>query len=165
MTKVLVAYGSKMGGTAGLADAIGGALRLRDITVDLRPAGEVGDVSGYSGLVVGSAIYSSRWRPDVIRLLSRIAESAPETPVWLFHSGPLGNRSEDSQKLPRKVAGITSSINLVEVRTFGGRLPEKPPGLIARLLARKQAGDFRDFDQVDEWAQSIVAAFKPSETA
>lgn len=159
MTKVLVTYGSKMGGTKGLAEAVAGSLRLRDITVDLRAADEVGGFADYSGFVVGSAIYTNRWRPEVVRLLTRMSAAVGDTPVWLFHSGPLGVDADQPQSLPKKVAVATSALNLVDVKTFGGRLPDKPKGLIARLLARRQAGDFRDFDDVDAWSQSIADQF------
>lgn len=163
MTKLLVTYGSKMGGTRGLAEVIAGSLRLRDITVDLRPADEVGSFGEYSGLVVGSAIYTNRWRPEVVRLLARMTEAAGDKPVWLFHSGPLGLDADQPQSLPKKVAMATSGLNIIDVKTFGGRLPEKPKGLVARLLARKQAGDFRDFDDVDAWSQTIADQFEKEE--
>jgi menaquinone-dependent protoporphyrinogen oxidase len=163
MTKVLVTYGSKMGGTKGLAEAVAGSLRLRDITVDLRPADEVGAIGEYSGLIVGSAIYTNRWRPEVVRLLARVADAVGDKPVWLFHSGPLGTDAAQPQALPKKVALATSEMNVVDVRTFGGRLPDMPKGLIARMLARKQAGDFRDFDDVDAWSQAIADEFEKEE--
>jgi hypothetical protein len=41
--------------------------------------------------------------------------------------------------------------------TFGGQLDADPPGLMARAIARKFAGDWRDADHVRSWALRIVA--------
>ncbi len=160
---VLVAYGSKMGGTAGLAEAIGARLERRGFDVDTLPAGSVESVDGYRVIVLGSAIYTNRWRPESLRLLRRIAGKANATPLWIFHSGPLGELADEPQALPKKAALLTEDLNVIDVKTFGGRLPAKPPGLVARLLARKEAGDFRNFDDLFAWADGIANAIDQSE--
>ena len=158
MKDVLVAYGSRMGGTTGLAEAIGARLERRGLAVETMTAASVESIEGYRALVVGSAIYNNRWRSEVLRLLQRIGRDAPDKPLWLFHSGPLGNDADDPQDLPKKVGALVDGLGVVEVRTFGGRLPEKPPGLVAKLLARKMSGDFRKFEDVFAWADTIADA-------
>ena len=58
---VLVATASKYGSTAEIAEAIGRALRENGVAADVRPVDEVGDLSGYMGVVLGSAVYVGRW--------------------------------------------------------------------------------------------------------
>jgi menaquinone-dependent protoporphyrinogen oxidase len=41
--------------------------------------------------------------------------------------------------------------------TFGGRLDPDAPGLLARAMARSQAGDWHDRDQVERWVDEIAA--------
>ena len=165
MPEVLVSYGSKMGGTAELADRISTRLGERGVTVDLRRADEVGSFDRYSAVVLGSAIYVNRWRSEVVRLLGKVAIIVPETPVWLFHSGPLGEEARDPQKLPKKVTELAGRLNIKGTMTFGGRLPDKPKGFLAGLMARTQAGDWRDFDDVDAWADSIADALQAKDPA
>jgi menaquinone-dependent protoporphyrinogen oxidase len=160
---VLVAYGSKLGGTAGLADGIAERLRERGVSVDLGSADEIGDVDGYKALIIGSAIYTSKWRPEVVHLLGKVAVTAPRTPLWLFHSGPLGEHAGEPQKLPKKVTELAGHLNIKGTMTFGGRLPDKPKGLMAKLVARTQAGDWRDFDDVGAWTDQIADSLEASD--
>ena len=54
MKVVLVAYASKHGGTAEIAEALGEALRAAGVEAVIREASSVSDVSGFDGVVLGS---------------------------------------------------------------------------------------------------------------
>ena len=69
-SRVLVAYGTKHGSTREVAEAIGEVLRKRAVEADVRPAAEVKDLSPYSAVVLGGALYTGRWHPDARRLES-----------------------------------------------------------------------------------------------
>jgi len=43
--------------------------------------------------------------------------------------------------------------------TFGGYLDQHPQGLVARVLARSYAGDWRDPEQVAEWVHHICRQY------
>jgi menaquinone-dependent protoporphyrinogen oxidase len=58
--KVLVAYASKYGATAGIAEAIAATLRQEGLEADARPAQEVRDLGGYRAVVLGSPVYMGR---------------------------------------------------------------------------------------------------------
>jgi menaquinone-dependent protoporphyrinogen oxidase len=94
-TRVLVAYGSKLGGTAGLAETVGDGLRRRGLTAEVRPAATVDSLEGYDAVIVGGALYAGRWHRDARRFVKRHARELRARPVWMFSSGPLG---DDGQK-------------------------------------------------------------------
>lgn len=160
MADVLVAFASKMEGTTGISERVAETLRKRGLTVDLRRITSSLEVDPVKGLVVGSAIYNGHWRPEAVHFLERAAlvtNDDDPVPVWLFHSGPLGDdKADEAQPLPKKVQGFAGRLDVVDVKTFGGRMPEKPKGLVARLLARKMAGDWRDLDEARAWAAGIA---------
>lgn len=158
MKRVLVAYGSRMGGTEEIAGRIADELRERGFAVDLMSGEQVRSVDGYDGVVVGSALYSTRWRPEAVKVLKRLAKLHNPPPVWLFHSGPLGDDGAgEPQTAPRAVRKRAAKLGVAEVVTFGGRLPPDPPGLIATAMARNDmVGDWRDLDRVSAWAGSIA---------
>ena len=157
MTRVLVAFGSRMGGTAGIAERVAETLRDRGLEVTVLRARQVRSPDGYDAALVGSAIYAGQWRGEAVRLLRRMARARVHLPLWLFHSGPL--EVEDvpqAQALPDEVGRLAEALHACEAVTFGGRLPEHPTGFVARLMARKRAGDWRDFDRVADWANGVA---------
>ncbi|NNJ48591.1 MAG: hypothetical protein HKP18_12260, partial [Acidimicrobiia bacterium] len=56
--RVLVAYGSKMGGTKGLAEMVGTELEANGFQVDVMPARAVADLTPYGAVILGGALYS-----------------------------------------------------------------------------------------------------------
>jgi menaquinone-dependent protoporphyrinogen oxidase len=158
MTAVLVVFAGKSGGTREIAEVIAAELRAQELRVDVRDAADVAGVTEYAAVVVGSALYYSRWRPEAVRLLERHVADLRERPVWLFHSGPCGPGAALVRvSLPAKVALLAAQIDAERTATFGGRLdPARAHGLVARLMASGQrAGDFRDWDRIRAWARDV----------
>lgn len=87
--RVLVVYGSKRGGTRGIAESIRDALVARGLEVDVAPVEKVKSAAGYDAVVVGGALYAMRWRRSSRRFVKRNIASLREMPVWFFSSGPL----------------------------------------------------------------------------
>ena len=87
MTRVLVAYATKMGGTAGIAEAITDEMRSCGLTVDLRNAGDAPAAEDYDAVVVGSALYTGRWRRSAIALLRRLARRGIRPGCGCFTAG------------------------------------------------------------------------------
>lgn len=155
--RVLVAYATKMGSTREIAEVIGEEFARAGFEADIRPVGEVADVRPYAAVVLGSALYMTRWRREAVRFLKRNAVALAERPTWLFHSGPLGEKDAKApQPAPPNVRRWAGRIGLEEPTTFGGRLDEAhADGLIAKGMARKGlGGDFRDFDEIRGWART-----------
>ncbi|WP_290057922.1 flavodoxin domain-containing protein [Amycolatopsis solani] len=158
MSVVLVAYAGRHGGTRQIAEVIAAELGGSGLTVDVRDAADVAGVEDYAAVVIGSALYYHRWRPEAVRLLERNARALAERPVWLFHSGPGGPNAAGQQvSLPANVALLAARIDAERTATFGGRLaPATVHGLIPRLLASgSRAGDFRDWDRIKAWARDV----------
>ena len=155
MIRVLVAYGTKRGSTKEIAEEIGDTLSDFSLKIDVAPVNEVTDVSYYGAVIVGSPIYAGRWQRDVVRFLRRHRSALSRTRVWLFHSGPLAEGAEVNQPVPETVFELQRVIGAHGVVTFGGRLERNPRGRIAKLMASRWAGDYRDFVKVRAWANEI----------
>ncbi|ACV78809.1 flavodoxin domain-containing protein [Nakamurella multipartita] len=163
MSKTLVAYASKMGGTEGIAQAVAEELRGAGLEVDLRPADDVSGFDAYDSVILGSAVYAGRWRRPARRLLKRlVAANSIEHPirVWLFHSGPTGPEHADGVvPAPGDVAAAAIALGCAQPATFGGRIETATAkGFLAKSMAKGDlAGDFRDFDRIRTWADGIAA--------
>jgi menaquinone-dependent protoporphyrinogen oxidase len=157
--RVLVAYGTKHGATKEIADRIGQVLSASGYTVDVRNASEIADVSPYQAIVVGSAVYMARWRPETLRLLRRNRSVLAERDLWLFSSGPFGNGSGATDACPPKVKRLANELGALQEVTFGGKIPEHPHGIASHVFVRAMKGraqDSRDWQRIGGWAEEIA---------
>ncbi len=158
---VLVAYATKSGATAEIARTIGEELRLTGLRVDVRPVEEVGDVTPYDAVLLGSAIYLGKWRREALEFGESQANLLRTRPVWLFDSGPLFNWPDEGRNEPvRKAEELRQTIGARSRTTFGGKLMEEDAGFLTRrLMAGGKAGsygDFRNLARVRMWARAIA---------
>lgn len=111
---VLVAYGSKRGGTAEIAEWVAAALREADVAVEVSPAYLVHSLDAYNAVLLGGSLYAARWHRDARRFARRFTRQLRERPVWLFCSGPLDRSAE--QPVPPAIPGVRA------VAKIAGRL-------------------------------------------
>lgn len=170
--KVLVAYATRHGSTAGIANHIAATLTAHGHPAQARPVEEVERVDGYDAVVLGGAAYMYHWLKPAVRFAKKNSGDLASRPVWLFSSGPLGSDLVDAEG--RDVLEATRPKEFDELTTlltprgehvfFGAYDPEAPPiGLGERLTrhmpaARESipAGDFRDWDAITAWAEQIA---------
>jgi flavodoxin len=91
--RVLVTFGSKRGGTEGLAQWLAASLSATGHDVDVRPAYEPDGLELYDAVIVGGALYANRWHKSARRFVQRHADELSRMPVWFFSSGPLDDRA------------------------------------------------------------------------
>jgi menaquinone-dependent protoporphyrinogen oxidase len=164
MTRVLVAYASKMGSTKDIAEAIGAELTRRGLRVEVRNVREADSPDFYDAVVLGSAVYTARWRPEARRYVKHHTAELTAHPVWLFESGWIGTRPDPLTPTSfgrRRAARIGATPPTV----FGGRLdPDRATGFLDRAVARKTPGDFRDFDEIRAFAGQVADALTTTGT-
>ena len=155
--RVLVAYGSANGSTAEIAEIVGDTLEGAGCKVDVIDARRVDDIARYDAVVLGGALYAGRWQRNARRFGRRFRRTLSTIPVWLFSSGPLVGSAARAEILPvRGVAQLAERIGARGHVTFGGCLTPAARGLLARKVAANAAGDFRDRDQIIDWARTIA---------
>lgn len=159
---VLVAYSSKRGSTAEIAETVAATLRREGLGVCLEPVEAVGNLDRYDAVVLGSAVYMKRWRGDAKHFLKKRRKALKQKPFWVFSSGPVGDPAKDDPewmeppKLAEKVEEMGGRAHVV----FGGCVPDEPQGFMERAMAEgvpKEYRDRRDWDEIRAWAQQIAA--------
>jgi menaquinone-dependent protoporphyrinogen oxidase len=157
-TDVLVAYGTKNGSTAQIAEAVAEVLNKEGLTARARPAGSVDGLGDCDAVVVGGALYAGRWHKDARRFLRRHRRALAERPLWLFSSGPLDASAAERDIPP--VPAVRRAMTRFDVRghvTFGGCLEEGAKGRVAGMILRSgKGGDFRDFTAIEQWAAQVA---------
>jgi menaquinone-dependent protoporphyrinogen oxidase len=156
--RVLVAYGSKRGGTAGLAQMIAKGLSSNGVEADARAARDVWTLKPYTAVVVAGALYHNRWHRDARWFVQRYADQLRTLPVWLVSSGPLDDSTGWGTLPPvTQVKRIGGEIGARGCVTFGGRLEPDAKGFPASVMAKMHAGDWRDPEQVRGFVLVVVA--------
>lgn len=163
MPSVLVAFASKHGATAEIAEAVAETLRDAGLAVDTIDAGEIRKLDHYDAVVLGSAVYMKRWRGDAKHFLHHHRAALAQRPFWVFSSGPAGEPTEDEADWaePPRIARQVEALGARGHVVFGGRLPED--GWISRTVAENTPPEYRDrrdWDAIRDWAQHIAVQVK-----
>jgi menaquinone-dependent protoporphyrinogen oxidase len=189
MTKVLVVYGSRHGGTRGIAERIGDILRFGGLEVEVSSADRVADARAADAVVVGSGVYMGSWLKEPIEFIERNQATLATRPLWLFSSGPLRGSTaakRDQGKDPieaalgpedgpgsggrKKIVELSAATHPRDHRVFFGAFdPKDPPRAMAERLVRMMPaskgllppGDFRDWPQIEAWAEEIAGELLP----
>ena len=165
--QVLVAYATKYGATAEIAEKIGQVLRQAGLHVDVLPADRVGDLSPYRAVVLGSAVYAGQWRKEAAMFLEANEKQLADRPIWLFSSGPTGEGDPvqlmKGFRFPEAQQPIADRIRPRDIAFFHGVLDMKELSLAEKLIVKgikAPVGDFRDWDAITSWATAIADALK-----
>jgi menaquinone-dependent protoporphyrinogen oxidase len=165
--QVLVAYGTKYGATAEIAEKIGQMLREAGLRADVLPADRVGDLTPYQAVVLGSAVYAGQWRKEAVKFLKANETVLAEKPVWLFSSGPTGEGDPvelvQGWRFPGKLQPIADRIQPRDVTVFHGAVDAGKLNFIEKWILKNvkaPSGDFRDWDAIAAWAAAIADALK-----
>jgi menaquinone-dependent protoporphyrinogen oxidase len=167
---VLVTYASKHGSTRGIAERIAHDLNRAGVPTDIQPVATTGDINGYEAFVIGSASYAAHWMKEAQKFVHDHQKVLSERPVWLFSSGPLGEEKSDAEgndvresSRPKEIAELTQAIHPRGDHVFFGALDPEKLSFGERAIRRMPAarklmpeGDYRDWDDVDEWANGIA---------
>jgi menaquinone-dependent protoporphyrinogen oxidase len=166
-TRVLVAYGTKYGATAEIAERIAQVLRQAGLQTDVLPADRVGDLTAYQAVVLGSGVYIGRWRKEAVKFLKANEEVLAGQVVWLFSSGPTGEGDPveltQGWSFPGALQPIADRIQPRDIAVFHGSLDANNLSFIEKWLIKNvkaPLGDYRDWDAIAAWATAIADELK-----
>jgi menaquinone-dependent protoporphyrinogen oxidase len=155
--RVLVAYATKLGSNAEIAETIATVLREWGHHASALPAREVKGLEGWDAVILGSAIYAAHWQKDARRFATHFAKQLSERPLWLWGSGPLDpGLARADLPITQHGQQITGALGARDHRTFGGRLAEDAP-IDPQVLRTHPIGDYRDWDAIRDYARKIAA--------
>ncbi len=161
--QVLVAYGTKYGATAEIAERIGEVLRQAGLQADVLPADRVGDLGAYTAVVLGSAVYIGQWRKEAVKFLKDHETALAGKLVWLFSSGPSGEGDPvellQGWQLPGKLQPVADRIGPRDVAVFHGAVDVNKLSFFEKWIVKNvktPTGDYRDWEAITAWATAIA---------
>ena len=170
--KVLVAYATRHGATAGIAERLAATLTENGIDATAQDVSDVSDPTRYDAFIIGSAAYMHHWLKPAKKFVRRNRAVLTERPVWFFSSGPIGTDLVDEKgndifdaMRPKEFAEFHEHIQPRDEKVFFGAYdPDAEPVGFAERFTRIvpaaneaiPAGDFRDWDDIDAWAKGIA---------
>ena len=166
--RVLVAYATRYGSTAEVAEAVAATLRDRGVAADLAGLGREADLSAYNGLVLGAPLYMFRWHKQARHFLSRNREWLTQHPVAVFALGPFNDDVKelaDARKQLDKELARYQWFEPADVVVFGGKFD--PAGLrfphnLIPALKQLPLSDVRDWNVIRRWAAGVGDALLPA---
>lgn len=157
--KILIAYGSKAGSTAEVAEAIGEEMQALGAEVTVQPVETIKDLQAYDAVVLGSAVRAFRLLGVTRRFLRRHKKALKQVPIAYFlvclvMSKDTPENIERAKGFARPMLKIKEPVSL---GLFGGCMdPDKLTGFAAKMMQSQTHADFRDWDAIRGWAQKTL---------
>ncbi len=172
-TSILIAYDTIHGSTAEVAEFIGEDLCARGFKVDVRLAANVTDISPYSAVIVGSAIYQFAWLEGATTFLRQNEQALSTLPVAFFIVG--ASMAEDTpetreavkQQFVDPVLQEFAAITPVSIGLFGGAVDfmANEYNFMERIVLRilglflgyTNSADWRNWNTIGDWIGEAAA--------
>ena len=170
--KILVTYASRLGSTAGVAEAIGKTLADNGAEVEVRRMEEVTDLTPYSAVVAGSAIRDKQWLPEAMQFMQKHQAVLRQKPFAAFLVC-LTLAMKDGEKYRPQVAtwldpvralvkpvseGLFAGVlDIGQISSFSDRLKFR----VSVLFGVWKEGDHRDWNAIRDWAAGLRPLLLP----
>jgi menaquinone-dependent protoporphyrinogen oxidase len=163
--QVLVAYASKKGSTAGIAEAVAKELRSAGHTADVAEMGTVSSLEGYDAVVIGAPVYAGKVMGEVASFAKHHRDGLARLPLAGFVTGiaPVFPKTGDVKDFTDQLVAALQPATPVTVTMFAGTLDPAKLSLVERGLTsilKVPTGDFRDWNSIAEWAKGLPGILK-----
>jgi menaquinone-dependent protoporphyrinogen oxidase len=163
--RILVAYATRNGSTAEIAQAIGKELAAKGHTVDVAEIKSVSTLAGYKAVVIGGPLYMGSVDGVVGKFVGKNREQLMNLPVAAFVVG-LAPTNPDPEAVGMALGALKKSLEpVIPVASviFAGKLDPAKLSFVQRKiteLVKSPVGDFRDWEAIAAWARELPALMK-----
>lgn len=162
--KILVAYASAHGSTAAIAESIAARLRTRGCEATAIAVEDAPRVEEFDAVIAGSAIHDGAWLPAAAAFMTKNAPALATRPTWLFSVGmvdalPRVFRRWAKVEETTVLTPFSASVHPRGTHLFSGVIREEHLPRLGRVLFRLlggELGDYRDWDAIDAWADTVL---------
>lgn len=159
--EILIAYATRNGSTAEIAEAIGKELKAAGHSVDVKEMKSITSVGGYTAIVVGAPMYMGKLI-EAKKFMDRYRENFRDLPVAAFAVG-LAAVSKDpkmTDETKNALRAALDPIKPVEMTLLAGKLDPAKISFITRKMVehfgKMPAKDYRDWDAIAAWSKVVA---------
>jgi len=158
--KILVAYATKAGSTAEVAEAIGQELRDAGAEVEVSQAKDVKDVTPYKAVIIGSAIRMGKWVSEATEFVEENRQALSQVPVAYFVvcMTMKDDTEENRSTVEAYLDPMSELVEPVDIGLFAGAMNYEKLSFGARTLAKAmkvREDDWRDWEVIRAWARQV----------
>ena len=163
--RILVAYATRNGSTAEIAQAIGRELVSAGHAVDVTEIKTVSTLTGYAAIVIGGPLYMGSVDSAVGKFVGNNHEQLLKLTVAAFVVG-LASKNPEPGAVEAAMAALRKSLGPVTPVSsvlFAGKLDPAKVNFVMRKfleMAKIPAGDFRDWGAIATWARELPEKMK-----
>jgi menaquinone-dependent protoporphyrinogen oxidase len=169
-SRVLVAYCTRSGSTAGVAARLAAGLRQHGDIADVREVRHAPDPSDYDAIVLGSPVFDGRWMPEAEAYVHAYEAALQMRQTWLFSVGTFGDTSRLlgflAKREPTNIDALRAAVRPRTYRVFAGAVDRAAWPLWSRMFFHALGGRFgdnRDWNVIDAWASEIAGQLRTTE--
>ncbi len=163
--KILVTYASRLGSTAGVAEAIGKTLAEDGTLVDVLPMQDVQDLAPYQAVVAGSAIRGREWLPEAMQFVQEHRTELAQKPfaaflVCITLSMPNPTYREFVSNWFTPVRALIKPVSeglfagVLDIRKISS-MSDKIKFRLSVAFGVMKEGDYRDWNAIRAWAINL----------
>jgi menaquinone-dependent protoporphyrinogen oxidase len=173
--KALVIYGTRWGGTIGVAEKIGDTLKKEGYIVDVLDAKlSPQSIYLYDLVIVGSGIRADKWTKETLNFIEKNSELLTTKKIAMFVSCQMADGRKESQEKAKKLylekTAEQYGLKPIAFGLFGGFLDfGKSHGLFVDVLVKvnrkslrkngldtRKVRDTRDWNTIEVWACEVA---------
>ena len=158
--QILVAFATRNGSTAEIAQAIGKELISTGYPADIAEIKTISTLAGYRAVVIGGPLYMGSVDGDVGKFIGKNREQLQKLSVAAVAVGRAPTNTDPDAvgiamaALKKSLEPVTPVVSVM----FAGKLDPKKLSFIQRKiteLVKSPAGDFRDWTLIASWAHDL----------
>jgi len=163
MPKLLVAYATRAGSTAEIAEFMGKVLSEAGVQADVLPIKQVRDLRGYSGVILGSAIRMGSVLPELIKFVQTHAATLSQVPLAYFNVNMtlMEDTPENRAVVDSYFKPLRAICEPLRVGAFAGKMDYARLGVLLRFVFSKNKekipeGDWIDWEAIRAWTLEVL---------